>query len=351
MRFGFVVHPLSPLQKRLLGVRTADLQLARTGQTSRPPARLISKLKLRDPSGRLVRGVLASVPQLPGELLSEQEDGVKAVIEAVELCRSRGAEVVGLGAVAAMIGGQGKAVARAASVPVSTGNAFTAFAALQTIAQIRRLDRQRAPIGLVGPPGPVANAILSELASQGERVEIVSPQPPRPLTRLVEKLNRTGHGELSFVDGAASVLGPGRVLVAASSTGGRLPLSSIPAGSIIIDVAAPQDVLHDVPRRDDVLLLDGEYVRMPRQLTGDMWRRVYGWVTGQRRSIFACFAEPMLLALAQRTELCSVGRKVDPATMRALGHVALQHGFCVDRLHEYGRPAPAARIKRFFGDG
>lgn len=345
MRFGFVVHPLTPFQRRLLGVPSYDPRLLLTGRSHRPPARRLARISVEDPTGRRVHGLLVAVPSLPDELLTDQEAGIAAVAEAVALCHADGAGVVGLGAVAAMIGGQGKAVAKLAPCPVSTGNAFTALAAVETIARIRRLDGRRHAIGLIGPPGPVANAILTRLAGRGDAVEVVADSPPRPLQKLVDELNATHHGHIRFVD--APTLGPGRILVAASSTGGRLPLSSLPAGSVIVDVAAPQDVLHDVPRRDDILLLDGEYVRLPRPLIGHGWRRAYGWVTGQGRSIFACFAEPMLMALAEDTSLCSVGRTVPDERLRALGNLASQHGFWVDRLHEHGRPVSATRLRRF----
>lgn len=347
MRFGFVVHPLTPVQQRLLGIRWADPPLLFSGRSRRHAARPLAHLRLRDPFGREVSGLLAAVPYLPDALLADQEAGVAAVSEAVDLCHRFGADVVGLGAVAAMIGGQGKAVARSAPCPISTGNGFTALAAVETIAQLRRLDRRRAPIGLLGPPGPVANAILEALADRGEAVDIVAASPPRPLQRLARGLSETHHCAIRFVDDPHAALGVGRILVAASSTGGRIPLSSVASGSVIIDVAAPQDVQHDVPARDDVLIVDGEYVRLPRPLIGGTWRRVYGWFTGQTQHIFACFAEPMLMALAEDTSLCSVGRTVPGDRLRALANLASEHGFAVDRLHEHGKPIDPARLRRF----
>ncbi|MCA9538904.1 MAG: hypothetical protein KC620_08445, partial [Myxococcales bacterium] len=306
-----------------------------------------ARLRLDDPFGRRVEGVLAAVPYLPDALLADQEAGVAAVAEAVALCHREGAEIVGLGAVAAMIGGQGKAVARDAPCPVSTGNAFTALAAVETVAQLRRQQAERRPIGLFGPPGPVANAILEDLAARGESLRVVADPVPRPLRTLADRLTAETPGEVRFVASPAEVMGPGEVLVAASSTGGRIRLSQVPAGTIIIDVAAPQDVLFDAAPRADVLILDGEYVRLPRPLVGGTWRRVYGWVTGQTQHIFACFAEPMLMALAEDTRLCSVGRAVPLERLRALGNLAATHGFFIDRLHEHGRPVAPDRLRRF----
>ena len=350
MRFGFVVHPLTHFHRRLLGVRSLDLGLAITEQSNRAGPRTVSVLGVTDPRGRQCEGILVATTELPDELLMNQEAGVAAVQNAVALCQEAGAGIVGLGAVAAIIGGQGKAVARAASCPVSTGNAFTAYAAIETVALARTRGRRDQPIGLLGPPGPVANGILRGLMARGESVDVVSATPPKPLRRVVEKLNAGTHGSARFVDDVGAVTGGDRILVTASSTGARIRLSSLPPDSVVIDVAAPVDVIID-DYRDDVLLLDGEYVRLPSPLRGGLWRRVYGLVTGQSRHIFACFAEPMLLALAQNTELLSVGREVPLHRIRALGNLASEHGFYVDRLHEKGRKISAARLRRFFSDG
>ncbi|MEZ4464601.1 MAG: hypothetical protein R3F43_08875 [bacterium] len=96
-----------------------------------------------------------------------------------------------------------------------------------------------------------------------------------------------------------------------------------------------------------MLVLDGEYVRLPRPLAGGLWHRVYGTVTGQGRHIFACFAEPMLLALAGDAACRSVGRDVPVERLDALADLAARHGFFVDRLHANGRPVAPARLARF----
>lgn len=347
MRFGFVVHPLTRFHRRLLGVRSLDIALTLTEESNRPGPRRISQLSLADPHGRQCTGVLVATTDLPEDLLGDQEAGVAAVQGAVGLCREAGAEIVGLGAVAAIIGGQGKAVARGAPCAVSTGNAFTAYAAIETVCLARQQGRRTHPVGLLGPPGPVANGILRGLMARGLDVDVVAATPPKPLQRLVAKLNTSTHGEARFVDDVSEVTGPERILVTASSTGARIKLSTLPSNTVVIDVAAPVDVVIDADR-DDVLLLDGEYVRLPSPLRGGLWRRIYGLVTGQSRHIFACFAEPMLLALAAETSLVSVGRDVPLDRIRALGVLASQYGFYVDRLHEKGRKITPRRLRRFF---
>lgn len=347
MRFGFIVHPLTRVQRRLYGVRAADPGMLR-GDRGRGRPMLLARLALADPFGRRVEGVLAGVPWLPDELIDDQEGGVAAIQEAVALCVDAGAGVVGLGAVASVIGGQGKAVARDAPVPITTGNGFTAWAALDTLAVLRRQGLPAGPIGLLGPPGPVANAILAGCVAAGETVDVISAAPPRPLLRQIEKLNAAGPGAARCVTDADPLLAKGQLVIAASSTGGRLKASALPPGALIVDVAEPRDVTRD-QRRDDVLILDGEYVRLPRRLGGGAWQSIYGTLTRQARNIFACYAEPMLFALAERTDLCSVGRRIPPERLDGLADLAAAHGFWVDRLHADGRPVSAARLRRAFG--
>lgn len=338
--FGFVVHPLTHAQRRILGLRLADGDLIRD-RVRDPRPRDIAHLSLAIP-GRAapLRGVLVGVPQTTEELLADQAAGVEAVTAAVARCGEvHGARFVGLGAVAAVIGGQGKAVARALpELAITTGNAVTALAAAETAVQLQegRPDRS-APLGLLGPPGPVANALLDLLTGRGLSLQVVSPKPPGPLARRAAEINASGYGRVEFVASADDVLRGGHPLIAASSTGGRLHRSRLPPG-VIVDVAAPQDVVLDGAARSDLLLLDGEYVRLPVPLGGSPWQRLYRWITHQGRSVFGCFAEPMILALADRPDLATVGRTVPGETLQGVGQLMDRWGFTVRGLYAQGRP-------------
>lgn len=352
LRFGFVVHPLGGFQRRLLGVRSADMPLMSGRPSTRPPGRLISRLQLEVAGRPTVEGVLAAIPALPEALLTDQSRGVEDVLDAVRLCNGFGASVVGLGAVTAVIGGQGKAIAEAAPCAVTSGNAMTAWAASETWRRFAELRRGPLRAGLFGLPGAVSGGILRLLVRAGAEVFAALPAPPMPLLRLAQRLNAEGPGRVGFVPDWQTALARGGVLLAASSTGGRIPLGELPAGSVVIDVAEPVDVLPDVPPREDVLLLDGEMVHLPQPLRGsEPWQTLYGWVTGQHGRVFACFAEPMLLAATGRTELATCGRELPLERLLALGELAGANGFQVDRLCEGGRPVRGARLKAFSDRG
>jgi len=340
LKFGFIVHPLHPIQARLLGLRSGDPALLLKGRSRKRPGRLISRLKLKDPFGQEVEGLLLGIPHLPEALLSNQTAGIEAILDAAQLAQELGAELLGLGALCAIIGGQGKAISRALKIPVTTGNGLSAVASLGLLDHCRLLG-SAGLVELMGPPGPLADAILKLLIARGEEVHIISPKPPKPLQRRVERLNERGPGRASFV----SVSAPTPLLFAASSTGGKLKASSLPPGKIVVDVAAPQDLIWD-QRRRDLLVLDGEYLRLPTPLRSGLWQRLYGLITGQDRQIFACFAEPMLLSLSRRPDLCSVGREIPLSRLLELERLASAHGFWSDGFFEGRRRLSPRRVFR-----
>ncbi len=345
--FGFVVHPLSSTQRRILAVRTLRPSLFFQNGASQHDPSSISRIKTRSVDGQQLQGHIVAIAPDQHQLLADQATGVEQITEGVEVCASKGASVVGLGAVAGIIGGQGKAVSKQTSIPVTTGHTTTAWAAAETAELVLHQSPTRLELTLIGAPGSVANGILLLLVSRGHRVRIFSPEAPKPLIKRINALNSEGPGAVQIVKRLADAAGKGRLTIAASSTGGKLKLSKLPSGSLIIDVAAPQDVTFDCKIRKDVLVLDGEYLRTPESLTG-FWQSIYGHVTHQTRNIFACFAEPMILAIAQAQHLAHVGRTTSLDRLCELGHLAITHGFLVDRLYSRGVPLREGRWTQFW---
>ena len=188
----------------------------------------ISHLKLAALSGHTQRGILVSVPALPKELLEDQEYGLMLLREAIEVCAGFGAQVVGLGAVNAMIGGQGKRLASNSPIPITTGNTMTAYAAFETVSALIDRTNRRRSLSIIGPPSPVANALVELLLRRGHHLTILSSPIPKPLRSRVERLNKTLLGTAEFTDDLNAVSGPEKILIAASSTGGRLKLEIYP---------------------------------------------------------------------------------------------------------------------------
>ena len=180
-RFGFLVHPLTQLQRRLLGVRAADVGLiAGRSPVWHGPVE-IAHLRTTTALAGGVEGWLMALPSLPEALIEQQEDAVRDLAVAVRACADRGAQVVGLGALTALVGAHGRALEHIAAVPVTSGTALTSWAAVETLrlAERQGLRAPRTPVALLGLPGPAAVGITRLLVAQGHAVEVVVPAPPR----------------------------------------------------------------------------------------------------------------------------------------------------------------------------
>ena len=118
---------LSIFQKRLLSVRTLDPRLFAGYPSLKQPGRVVAQLSMGTIHGTRLEGILVSIPHLPDELLEDQNSGIRAIQEGIAICHANGAKIAGLGAVAAMIGGQGKQLAKESPIPITTGNSLTTY--------------------------------------------------------------------------------------------------------------------------------------------------------------------------------------------------------------------------------
>jgi predicted amino acid dehydrogenase len=332
--FGFIVHPLTGFQRRVFGVRAFDWHLA-TGRSNPHTAPVRIAENTLQTNHVELKGTLVSLPGLPEELLVDQSQTLTQLIKAADLCAAHGAEIIGLGGVAAMVGGQGKALSRAIDLPVTSGNHLTAETALQTVLRvINLLPSHMWRISIVGLPSPVGILLVKKLVQYGVQIELVAKSTPTPLRKLLDSLVKDWGASIEVVNEIESITSP--VLVAASSTGAGIRSSQIPSNTVVIDVAAPADIIEDVAR-NEVLVLDGEYLSPPSELKGDLWQSVYTILTHQPSALLACFVEPMLIALSNRKDLCGVGRTLCPQKAGELGQLATQYGFLVDGLYRRGR--------------
>ena len=283
--------------------------------------------------GRPVRGTLYGVPWRPRRLLEDQDGAVDAIVAGVEALAHQGAAAVGLGALCAVVGSRGKAVAERSAVPVTTGHELTAWAAARTADRVTQLvGRDPAgPVAVLGAPWGVAVAAAELLARRGRRVLLAARSQGSALARIAA---RTPGIEIVEPDQA---LARARFVVSASSGGGQLAEAALAPGSVVIDVARPRDLVAGRRARPDVLSVDGETLALPAGAHLGGVTVVYNWLVGQGpANVFACFAAPMLAAMGDIPRPMSSARFLDPEAVEAWGAVAEGHGFHVDPLYDRG---------------
>jgi hypothetical protein len=143
-RFAFVIHPLSqefirkgfPIPK---GTPKFVMDKVETLAAHMPPMVYCKMENIISPTGAEAEGWLISVGGTPKEMLARSpEFTYRRLLHAAKIAEKMGAQIMGLGAFTKVVGDAGVTVARRASIPITTGNSYSASGALWAAADAMR---------------------------------------------------------------------------------------------------------------------------------------------------------------------------------------------------------------------
>ncbi len=340
-RFAFVIHPLS--QEYFKVLKPVEL-LSRLG-----PQQLMDSLEsvlayappfvyshvsgIRSPTGVEAEGWLISVGGTPREIMSRPpEFTYRRLLAAAEMARKLGAQIMGLGAFTKVVGDAGVTVARQAPLPVTTGNSYSASAALwaahDAMLRMKLLPRpqgsQRVPFKamVVGATGAIGAACAHLLARAAESIYLVAPDSAKLLTLREAILQHSPDAQVHLAVRPDKLLPEMDMVVTATSGAGKkvLDIMKVKPGCVITDVARPLDLPpEEVARRPDVLVIESGEIEVP----GALRMKNIGLPPNV---VYACLAETIVLALAGRFESYTVGRQIDWHKVHEIYELGLQHG-------------------------
>lgn len=316
-RFGFVVHALSPLHRAAIGVRGAHVNMALWRDDGRDPHRIttLCTLRLGDITGEVI-----AIPLTPDQMLADQQLALVRMVQAVEQLEP--VDAVGLGSLCAVVAGRGEALAEWVDPPITTGGAATAWALTENTRTILR-ERPDQPVALVGSRSPVGQAVAQLLAADGAKLRMDSKRAARRIP------NATGFASPeAAVEGCALIVGAG-------PTGGTLEAEAVSPGAVVVDVAIPATIKGTLP--PGVKVMSGEAMATPPGWRSRGWGRAYHLLAGYGLSqVYACLAEPLVMAALGRTEPLALGRSIDVDAVRLFGSEAARLGFAPVQLPEHG---------------
>ncbi|MBA4178774.1 MAG: dehydrogenase, partial [Leptothrix sp. (in: Bacteria)] len=199
-RFAFVIHPLS--QEYFKVIKPVEM----LSQVSPPqfmdsleklmayaPPFVYSKIEgIRSPTGVMAEGWLISVGGTPREIMRRSpEFTYRRLLAAAEMAQKLGAQIMGLGAFTKVVGDAGVTVAKRAPLPITTGNSYSASAALwaahDALLRMRLLpppkgkERVAFKAMVVGATGAIGSACARLLVRAAEEVTLVSPETAKLL--------------------------------------------------------------------------------------------------------------------------------------------------------------------------
>jgi len=340
-RFAFVIHPLS--QEYFKKIKPVEM-LSRVSPPvfmdalervmAYAPPFVYSKVSgIRSPSGVEAEGWLISVGGTPKEIMSHSpEFTYSRLLDAAEIARKLGAQIMGLGAFTKVVGDAGVTVAKRAPLPITTGNSYSASGALWAAHDaLLKLGLVPKPSGdarvkfkamVVGATGAIGSVCARLLVKAAEEVYLVSPETAKLLAVKESILKETPDAKMFLSSRADTDIADMDMIVTATSGAGKkvLDIMKVKPGCVITDVARPLDLPpEEVAKRPDVLVIESGEIELP----GDVRMKNIGLPKGVA---YACLAETIVLALEGRFENYTVGRAIEWEKVREIYKMGLKHG-------------------------
>jgi len=339
-RFAFVIHPLSqefirkgfPIPK---GTPKFVMDKVETLAAHMPPMVYCKMENIISPSGAEAEGWLISVGGTPKEMLSHSpEFTYRRLLQAAKIAEKLGAQIMGLGAFTKVVGDAGVTVARRASIPITTGNSYSASGALWAAADaMKRMGlvqrpgpgekRIKAKTMVIGASGSIGSVSARLLAMAFDEVVIAG----RDMKKLEELkasiLEDTPDAKVTCSIDYDSLLGDMDMIVTSTSGAGKkiLDITKVKPGCVITDVARPLDLpASEVAKRPDVLVVESGEIELPTKVKG---MKSIGLPPNV---IYACLAETIVLALEGRFEVFTIGRDTEWEKVKEIYKLGLKHG-------------------------
>ncbi|MGE5576748.1 MAG: SDR family NAD(P)-dependent oxidoreductase [Syntrophothermus sp.] len=343
-KFAFLVHPLKPQditkKVKILGKlpdKTIEGILAMW-----PPFKAGHATGIRSKTGAEIEGWFIALPRTPRQLMEMPvEKAYREIIQAGRLAERLGAQIFGLGAFTKVVGDAGVTVARNLSIPVTTGNSYTAYTSIEgarVAAQKMGIDFKTAKVAVIGATGAIGSVISRILAKDGISHLTLVAREQEKLEALAKVIRAQGDPhESSNLNVAVStdinraVSEADVVFTVTSAIGGLIDPQYLKPGAVLCDAARPRNVAKEVvEKRKDVLVIEGGVVEMPgKEATAGMN------IGLPPKMVLACMAETMVLTLEGRFESYTLGRDLDMEKVEETGRLAAKHGFKLGGLRSF----------------
>jgi predicted amino acid dehydrogenase len=243
-------------------------------------------------------------------MVADEGLAVSRILESVEIAKSRGASIVGLGGFTSIVGRGGLKVARESTLPLTSGNTYTASSVVKAIilaSKTRDMNLGRSSVAIIGATGDIGSACAKALAeSFGEMILVArNDQRLEGLAQLLmHRCNR-----VSVEKRAARAAGIADVVITVTSSLTTLiEANDLKKNSVVCDVSYPANIARELQGlRPDVLVFEGGIVTS-EQFVPQLGRASLFWEFNPRGGMHACFVEVLLLSLESKFTTYSIGR-------------------------------------------
>lgn len=344
--FAFMIHPLdmNDIYRKFPLAKVMPNKLVEKAMSLCPPLHISNitgiTSKYKETGGHFVACPLTArqMVELPEKYV------LNKIIQVGKYAEKLGVKILGLGAMTSVVGDAGVTVAKNLSIPVTTGNSYTVFTALEGMkkaAEMVGIDWPRSEIAIIGATGSIGSVCARILSKECKYLTLAA----RDETKL-EKLA----GQIYYEDGLAvrtstqmqNTIGQADIVLAVSSAvTDIIDPRNLKPGAVVCDVARPRSVSQTIAQeRDDVLVIEGGLIELP----GDVnFNFNFGYPP---KLALACMAETILLSLENLWESYTLGRHLTIDQVKMIGKIAQKHGFKLAGFRSFERPVNEETILR-----
>lgn len=333
MRFAFLLHPLKTqeLTRKYKAAKFLPEFALEWMMKRKSPLKLSDITGIQSKTGATTEGVFIGLPLTPSLMIDKMpvEAVYERILEAAEIAKAEGCEIMGLGAFTSVVGDGGITVAERAPVAITTGNSYTGATAIEgTLKACERLgiDTRTSTLAVVGATGSIGRT-CSEIMAPVFKETILVGRDQAKVADFAKQIP----GSIASTD--ITDISRADCVVTVSSAGAEIiHPEHLKSGSVVCDVARPRDVSGRVAKeRPDILVIEGGVVSVP----GDV---DFGLNFGfPPKTAFACMSETIMLALENRAESYSLGKELSVEKVRETQEWATKHGFDLAGFRSFER--------------
>ncbi len=348
--FAFIIHPVNA--KRDAERKVPIAKILTEGQItflSRffPPLYISEVTGIRSAAtGRPVRGWLVACPFTTQMMLKLPVETVyRKIVATAQMAANLGARVVGLGAYTSVVGDAGITIAERLDVPVTNGDSYTVYMAVEAIREAARamdIAMPDAHVAVVGATGAIGKTCAEMLAGESAQLTLVGKREDA-LHAVRERCEQHSSGQgaaLHVSTRMDAIYDADLILTVTSAVHEIIHPQHLKPGAVVCDVARPRDVSRKVAEvRDDVLVIEGGMIQVPGAEAD--FHFDFGFPP---QMAFACMAETIALALEGRYEDYTLGKDIAIEQAREIGAIAAKHGFRLAGFRSFEQPVTPAQI-------
>ncbi|AOT71355.1 shikimate dehydrogenase [Geosporobacter ferrireducens] len=326
-KFAFCIHPIELKDiERKYGFLRYVPKKAVYQLTKRIPPMEVSKITGIASNYGSAEGWFVGVPLVTDQIMTLPEEFViHKIIQAGKKAEALGAKVFGLGAFTSVVGDGGITIRKHLKIPVTTGNSYTVAAAIEAVKEAAMhmgKDLKLCNAAVVGATGSIGRICALLLAPEVNKITLAA-QDVKGLETVAEEILQRGKGNAEIETTLEKSLKKADIVITVSSAvDAIIQPEYLKTGAIVCDVARPRDVSREVEKkRKDILVIEGGVIEVP----GDVdFGFDFGFPPGLS---YACMAETMILALENKYEDFSIGKKLSIEKVEEIAQLARKHGF------------------------